>query len=255
MFIDTHTHLYLDEFTADRDECVRNALDAGVGRMLLPNIDSASWQPMLDLAGLYPGICLPMAGIHPTSVLPETIEQELTLLAQQIESGTFAAIGEIGIDLYWDKTHQALQEEIFLYQVRLAKKLGLPIVIHVRKSFDEVWRILKPETGPDLKGVFHCFPGDLPQARKVIEAGFMLGIGGVVTFKNSGLQQVVTVVGPEHIVLETDSPFLAPVPYRGKRNEPAYIPIIAGKVAELCGVSINEVAEITTWNAEKLFNL
>ena len=255
MFIDTHTHLYLDEFATDRDQCVRNAIDVGVSRMLLPNIDSTSWQPMLDISRLYPGICLPMAGIHPTSVLPETIEKELTGLSQQLEIETFIAIGEIGIDLYWDKTHQALQEDIFLYQVRLAKKLGLPVAIHVRKSFEEVWGILKPEAGPALKGVFHCFPGDLPQARKVIEAGFLLGIGGVVTFKNSHLQEVVAAVGPEHIVLETDSPFLAPVPYRGKRNEPAYIPIIAGKVAELCGIPVNEVAEITTRNAKSLFNL
>jgi TatD DNase family protein len=255
MFIDTHTHLYLAEFDDERTLVVQKAIDAGVNRMLLPNIDLTSWKPMLELAASYPGICLPMAGIHPTSVLPETIDSELAELTTQLETGSFIAIGEIGIDLYWDKTHLDLQEEIFLYQVQLAKKLNLPVVIHVRKSFDEVWRILKPETGPELKGVFHCFPGDLPQARKVIEAGFLLGIGGVVTFKNSHLQEVVSSVGPEYIVLETDSPFLAPVPYRGKRNEPSYIPIIASKVAELCSVSVNEVGEITTRNAIDLFNL
>ncbi len=255
MFIDTHTHLYLAEFDDERTLVVQKAIDAGVNRMLLPNIDLTSWKPMLELAASYPGICLPMAGIHPTSVLPETIDSELAELTTQLETGSFIAIGEIGIDLYWDKTHLDLQEEIFLYQVQLAKKLNLPIVIHVRKSFDEVWQILKPETGPELKGVFHCFPGDLPQARKVIEAGFLLGIGGVVTFKNAHLQEVVSAVGPECIVLETDSPFLAPVPYRGKRNEPAFIPIIGNKVAELCGVSVREVAEITTRNAIDLFNL
>jgi TatD DNase family protein len=196
-----------------------------------------------------------MAGLHPTSVLPETFESELAEVKCQLETGSYIAVGEIGIDLYWDKTHQTLQEETFLYQIQLAKKHKLPIAIHVRKSFDEVWRILKPETGQDLKGVFHCFPGDEMQARRVIEAGFLLGIGGVVTFKNSGLQKVVAAVGPEHIILETDAPFLAPAPYRGKRNEPAYIPVIAEKIAELCSLSIEEVADVTTRNALRLFNL
>ena len=210
---------------------------------------------MLELFNQHPGICFPMAGLHPTSVLPETIENELAEVKRQLETGNYIAIGEIGIDLYWDKTNQGLQEETFRYQIQLAKKHKLPIAIHVRKSFDEVWNILKTDTGPDLKGVFHCFPGDVMQARRVIEAGFLLGIGGVVTFKNSGLQNVVSVVGPEHIILETDAPFLAPPPFRGKRNEPAYIPVIAGKVAELCGLSIEEVADMTTRNALKLFNL
>lgn len=254
-FIDTHSHLYLPEFADDLYETIQNATDRGVTRILLPNIDSTSWKPMLELYSLYPGICFPMAGLHPTSVLPETIENEMAEVVQQLETGNFIAIGEIGIDLYWDKTHQALQEESFKYQIQLAKKYKLPIAIHVRKSFDEVWNILKAETGPELKGVFHCFPGDEMQARRVIDAGFLLGIGGVVTFKNSGLQKVVAAVGPEHIILETDAPFLAPAPYRGKRNEPSYIPLIAEKVAELCSLSIEEVADITTRNALKLFNL
>ena len=254
-FIDTHTHLYLGEFDADRESSVARAISSGVKTMLLPNIDSASWEPMLELAGRYPSNCYPMAGLHPTSVLPETVENELAEVTRQLETGRHIAVGEIGIDLYWDKTHQALQEEAFLYQVKLAKKHQLPVAIHVRKSFEEVWRILKHETGPDLKGVFHCFPGDERQARLVIDAGFLLGIGGVVTFKNSHLQKVVATVGPEHIILETDAPFLAPAPYRGKRNEPAYIPVIAQKVAELCNLTIEDVAEITTTNALKLFNL
>ena len=254
-FIDSHSHLYLPEFADDLPAVIQNSCNAGISHVLLPNIDSTSWQPMLELNAKYPGICFPMAGLHPTSVLSETVENELAEVTRQLENGSFIAVGEIGIDLYWDKTHQALQEEAFLYQVRLAKKYKLPVAIHVRKSFDEVWRILKPETGPDLKGVFHCFPGDENQARRTIEAGFMLGIGGVVTFKNSHLQNVVAAVGPGHIVLETDAPFLAPAPHRGKRNEPAYIPIIAQKVAELCQTSIEEVAEITTANALKLFNL
>lgn len=254
-FIDTHCHLYLDEFAGDRSAAIQKALDGCVSALLLPNIDATSWQPMLSLSALYPHICLPMAGLHPTSVQPETIENELSELNRQLEINKFIAIGEIGIDLYWDKTHQVLQEETFLFQIKLAKKYGLPIVIHVRKSFDEVWRVLKPETGPGLKGVFHCFPGDERQAKLVTEAGFLLGIGGVVTFKNSGLQKVVAEVGLKHIVLETDAPFLAPVPYRGKRNEPSYIPIIAEKVAELCGKTVEEVGETTTMNALKLFNL
>ena len=254
-FIDSHCHLYLDEFAADRAEAIKKSVDAGVTKILLPNIDATSWQPMHELCNSFPEVCFPMAGLHPTSVLPDTIEQEIAELTHQLDTYDFIGIGEIGIDLYWDKTYQGLQEEIFLYQIQLAKKYKLPVAIHVRKSFDEVWRILKHETGPYLKGVFHCFPGDERQARLVNEAGFLLGIGGVVTFKNSHLQKVVAEVGPEHIILETDAPFLAPAPFRGKRNEPSYIPLIAEKVADLCGISVDEVADITTANAVKLFNL
>jgi len=254
-YIDSHCHLYLDEFNEDRTEVITRAIEAGVNKILLPNIDLTSWQPMLELSQAYPGICFPMAGIHPTSVSPETIEQELAELTHQLETNPYNAIGEIGIDLYWDRTNQGLQEDIFLYQIQLAKKYELPIAIHVRKSFEEVWRILKPEIGPGLKGVFHCFPGDEAQARLVTEAGFLLGIGGVVTFKNAHLQKVVSALGPEHIILETDAPFLTPAPHRGKRNEPSYIPLVAAKVAELCELTIEEVAYITTGNTEKLFNV
>lgn len=254
-FIDTHTHLYLDEFKSDRKEAVHHAIANGVDIMLLPNIDKTSWEPMMDLCRLFPVNCFPMAGIHPTSVLPQSINEELAEVEKRLEEGNYIAVGEIGIDLYWDKTHQSLQEEAFRFQLRLAKKHKLPVAIHVRKSFDEVWQILKTETGPDLKGVFHCFPGDERQARNVIDAGFMLGIGGVVTFKNSGLQQVVAAIGPDHIILETDAPFLAPVPHRGKRNEPAFIPLVAQKIAELCNMSLADVASITTLNAITLFNL
>lgn len=254
-FIDTHCHLYLPEFAEDEAAAIDSAAFAGVEKILLPNIDSTSWKPMLELFRKYPDTCFPMAGLHPTSVLPETIESEMDQVRHQLETGNYIAVGEIGIDLYWDKTHQGLQEETFLYQVQLAKKYKLPVAIHVRKSFDEVWNIIKKEASPGLNGVFHCFPGDETQARRVIEAGFQLGIGGVVTFKNSGMQKVVSAVGPKHIILETDAPFLAPAPYRGKRNEPAYIPIIAQKVAELCGLSLDEVADVTTKNALNLFNL
>lgn len=254
-FIDTHAHLYLEEFFGDKKTVIQQALDAGVIQILLPNIDSASQKPLMDFCLQFPAQCLPMAGLHPTSVNPATVENELFMVQQQLEKGGFIAVGEIGIDLYWDKTHQALQEESFLFQVQLAKKFGLPVAVHVRKSFDEVWRVLEPETGSSLKGVFHCFPGDERQARKVVEAGFLLGIGGVVTFKNAGLQQVVAAIGPHCIVLETDAPYLAPTPFRGKRNEPAFIPLIAGKIAELCEITVAEVAEITSKNAIQLFNL
>lgn len=254
-YIDTHCHLYLEEFAPDREVVIQRASEAGVHKILLPNIDSSSWQPMLELSRLHEGFCLPMAGIHPTSVVPETIEKELAELTWQLENNTFVAIGEIGIDLYWDKTHQGLQEEIFRSQIQLAKKHNLPVAIHVRKSFEEVWKILKPETGAGLRGVFHCFPGDESQARRVIEAGFYLGIGGVVTFKNSGLQQVVSTVGIDYLLLETDAPFLAPVPWRGKRNEPSYLHLIAAKMAELCKISIEDVGMITSKNASLLFGL
>lgn len=254
-FTDTHCHLYLPEFAEDQDLVIEKSVQAGVTKILLPNIDSTSWKPMLDLSNKYPEICFPMAGIHPTSVLPESIESELAMVLQHLETGNFVAVGEIGIDLYWDKTHQDLQEEVFRTQLQWAKKFKLPVAIHVRNSYNEVWRILKTEITPELKGVFHCFPGNGIQAKQVTEAGFKLGIGGVVTFKNSTMQEAVMTCGPEHIILETDAPFLSPVPYRGKRNEPAYIPIIAEKVAELCNISLAEVAEITSRNAEKLFNL
>jgi TatD DNase family protein len=253
-FVDTHCHLYLPEFAGDRQETIEKAIESGVTKIILPNIDATSWQPMLDLSLQYKGVCYAMAGLHPTSVVPDTIEQELAEVERQLELNDFVAIGEIGIDLYWDRTHQQLQEEVFRTQLQWAKKYKLPVAIHIRNSYNEVWRILKQELTPDLKGVLHCFPGNVIQAAQAIEAGFKLGIGGVVTFKNSGMQEVVKAVGPEHIILETDAPFLAPAPYRGKRNEPSYIPLVAAKVAELCSVSIEEVAEITTRNAEELFS-
>lgn len=254
-FIDTHCHLYLTEFEADREEAIKNAQEAGVETILLPNIDSTSWNPMLELTARHPKNFFAMAGLHPTSVTPETIENELNEVKLQLETGKYIAVGEIGIDLYWDRTHQQLQEEVFRTQLQWAKSYKLPVAIHVRNSYNEVWRILKQELTADLKGVFHCFPGNEIQARQVIETGFKLGIGGVVTFKNSVMQQVVKEVGPEHLVLETDAPFLAPAPHRGKRNEPAYIPVIAQKVADLCETSIEEIARITTQNAAQLFKL
>lgn len=254
-FIDTHTHLYLSEFDADRNDAVQRAINSGVNVMLLPNIDNSSLLPMLKTCKAFPLKCFAMAGLHPTSVVPDTVESEMEHVANELETGNYIAVGEIGIDLYWDRTHQQLQEEVFRTQLQLAKKHNLPVAIHVRNSYNEVWRVLKQELSVGLKGVFHCFPGNELQAAEVIEAGFKLGIGGVVTFKNSGMQNVVKAVGLQHIILETDAPFLAPVPYRGKRNESSYIPIIAEKVAELCTTTIEEVAEVTTRNAADLFKL
>lgn len=253
--VDTHSHLYLEAFAADIAETITRAKDAGLVNILLPNIDETSWAPMQHLANQYPGYCRMMAGLHPTSVLPDTVKEQLDRVTAELLSGKYCAVGEIGIDLYWDRTYLTLQEETFRYQLRLAQEHQLPVAIHVRNSYNEVWRILKQEAGNGLKGVFHCFPGNALQARQVTEAGFLLGIGGVVTYKKSDMQEVVKAIGPDHLVLETDSPFLPPVPYRGQRNEPAYVTVIAARVAELCGLPVAEVAEITTHNARRLFSI
>jgi TatD DNase family protein len=255
MFVDTHSHLYLEEFNLDRDDTIRRAINSGTLKMLLPNIDSSSWEPMLQLCRQFPNNCYPMAGLHPTSVNAETVESELSEVGMRLQTEEFVAIGEIGIDLYWDRTFLMEQEEALNWQLLLARKYKLPVVIHMRNSFDEIWKVLEPLTGKGLTGVFHCFSGNLEQAHKVIDAGFMLGIGGVVTFKNSGLQDVVKAIGLDHLVLETDSPYLAPMPYRGQRNESSYIPIIAAKIAEITGKPLQKVAAITTENANKLFRI
>lgn len=253
-FIDTHTHLYLEEFDTDRGEMINRALLAGVGTFLLPNIDRASLPALLSLCDAWPGNCLPMIGLHPTSV-KEDYRDELAMVDQQLKERKFFAIGEIGIDLYWDKTHLEQQQIVFRHQLKLAKTLQLPVAIHMRNSFEQVYAILREEAGPGLRGVFHCFSGNIQQAKKVTDLGFLLGIGGVVTFKNSGLQEVIKETGLEHLVLETDAPFLAPDPFRGKRNESSYIPLIAEKIASLKNVPLAEVAAITTANARELFNL
>lgn len=253
-FIDTHTHLYLEEFDADRSEMLSRAIQAGVGIFLLPNIDKASLPAMLSLCDAWPDHCLPMIGLHPTSV-KDDYENELSLIDQQLSKRKFFAIGEIGIDLYWDKTHLEQQQIVFRHQLKIAKALHLPVAIHMRNSFEQVFAILREEADSSLRGVFHCFSGSIQQAKRVTEIGFLLGIGGVVTFKNSGLQEVIKETSLEHLVLETDAPFLAPDPFRGKRNESSYIPIIAEKIASLKNIPLSEVAAITTENATVLFNL
>jgi TatD DNase family protein len=252
--IDTHTHLYLPEFDSDRDEAVGRAVSSGIVKMLMPNIDIHSVKQMLAAESRYPGICYPMIGLHPTSVKEDYLIQ-LDELENLYTQHKFIAIGEIGIDLYWDKTF--LKEQIIALrrQIAFAIERKLPVVIHSRDSFPEVFSVLEEFNGKGLKGMLHAFTGNINEARKATGMGFKLGIGGIVTFKNSGLDKVVEETGPENLILETDSPYLAPVPHRGKRNESSYICIINKKMAEIFGMSEEEIAAITFANSTELFNL
>ncbi len=254
MLIDTHSHIYLDDFNEDRDHVIQNALENEVKYILLPNIDNETTESLLKLSAQYPEICLPMMGLHPTSV-KENYNEELEHLKESLRKHKFYAIGECGIDLYWDKTFLFQQEEAFRRQIELANEYDLPIVIHCRNSFDEIIQILSDYKQKLPKGVFHCFPGDVSQARKVIEMGFFLGIGGVVSYKNSSMQKLMPEIDLNHILLETDAPFLTPVPYRGKRNESAYIHHIAQAISQIKNLPFEEVAAITTQNAIELFNI
>lgn len=254
IFVDTHTHLYLDNFSEDRQQVVEKAIEQGVNYMLLPNIDSDSITEMVSLHNLFPKNCLLMMGLHPTSV-KENYEKELETVEKDINTGKYIAVGEIGIDLYWDKTFVEQQKDAFRRQLKLAKQNKLPVSIHTRDAFDEIYKIVKEELTDDLKGVFHCFTGTTEQANLIMETGLKLGIGGVITFKNSSLQEVIRSIPLEFLVLETDAPFLTPTPYRGKRNESAYIPLIAQKLAEIKNISHSEVAAITTENAFSVFKL
>lgn len=253
-FIDTHTHLYAEEFDADRNTVIQGCLENGITKLYLPNVDSESIPRMLQLEKDYPGMCIPMMGLHPCSV-KENYKEELAIVKEWLGKRKFAAIGEIGIDLYWDKTFIEEQKETFRLHIQWALEYSLPIVIHCREAFDEIYEVLAsiPQLPP---GIFHCFSGNLEQANKVIAlGGFKLGIGGVLTFKNSGLDKVIEQIDMKHLVLETDSPYLAPVPYRGKRNESTYLRIIARKLAEIKQMSLEEVAEITTANAREIFSI
>jgi TatD DNase family protein len=252
--IDTHTHLFLPEFDLDRDQVILNAQENGVEKILLPNVDKTTIDSLLDLAARYPNYCYPMMGLHPTSV-KENYKQELENVEHWLKQRKFYAIGEIGIDLYWDKTFKVQQEEAFRYQIDLAKKHDLPIVIHARESFSDIFKIMDDVIDEKVYGVFHAFTGDKIQAERIIEWGFKIGIGGIVTFKNSGLDKVVHNIDINHIVLETDSPYLSPVPKRGKRNEGANIIHIAEKIAEIKNITLEEVAEKTTFNAKRIFSL
>jgi TatD DNase family protein len=251
--IDTHTHIYLPEFDTDRDEAVSRALDNGIVRLLLPNIDTQSVEPMLSAADRFPGICIPMIGLHPTSV-KEDYKDQLESLEKLWPEHNFIAIGEIGIDLYWDKTFIKEQIHAFRRQISFAIEKNAPIVVHSRDSFAEVFSVLREFEGKGLKGVLHAFTGTLEDARRAISMGFMLGIGGIVTFKNSGLDMIVKETGPGNLILETDSPYLAPVPHRGKRNESSYLGLINKKLADVFGMDEEEVASITYDNSVRLFN-
>jgi len=252
MFVDTHSHIYSEEFSTDRNEVIARAVKAGVKKIILPNIDSSTIKSMFDLVDSCPQLFIPLIGLHPTSV-KEDFRKELQIMEYWFEKRNFSGIGEIGIDLYWDKTFINEQTETFRIQIGWAKKRRIPIVIHVRDSFQEVFEVLQQEKEETLTGVFHSFTGNAEQAAQVIDLGFKIGIGGIVTFKNSGLDAIVQQIDLQHILLETDAPWLAPVPHRGRRNETAFITAVAAKIALLHETSIEEVARITTQNAQQLF--
>ena len=252
--IDTHTHLYSEEFDKDRAEMIARAKAAGVTRCFIPAIDSSYTERMFQLKNEYPDYVFLMNGLHPCNV-KENYKEELTHVENLMPTHSFCAIGEIGIDLYWDKTFLKEQQEAFAWQIQLAKKHQLPIVIHCREAFEEVFEVLESEKGDELFGIFHCFSGTEAQAHRAIGYGLHLGIGGVVTFKNGNIDKFLRNIDLQHIVLETDSPYLAPVPYRGKRNESAYIVQVADKLSDIYELPVDEIKRITTENATKIFKI
>ena len=249
---DTHSHLYDSKFIDDQKEVIQRAFEEDVNRIFLPNVDTNTVQGMLDVVKQHPENCFAMMGLHPCHV-KENYREELKELKSHLDTNSFCAVGEIGMDLYWDKTFLEEQKDAFRTQIHWAKDKGLPVVIHCRDAFKEVFEILDSEKGPLLRGVFHCFTGSIDQAHRAIDLNFYLGIGGVVTFKKAGLDSVVKQIPLKHIVLETDSPYLSPSPNRGKRNESAYLIHIARKVADLHEVTMEELAKITTNNSKQLF--
>ena len=249
--IDTHTHVYLGEFKEDLPQIMNRAKDAGIKNMLLPAIDSTTHAGMISLESVYPE-CKAMMGLHPCSVTAD-YEKEIVIVRRYLQERKFIAIGEIGLDFYWDKTFTDQQYSAFREQISIALEVDLPIVIHSRNAIDECIEVVREFKG--LQGVFHCFSGDYQQARAIMDTGFYLGIGGVLTFKNAGLDKVVEQTGLERVILETDAPYLAPVPFRGKRNEPSYTRLVAGKLAEITGMDLEKIAELTTENARNLFKL
>lgn len=254
MYIDTHSHIFSNEFENNRDAVIKRAQEQGVTKIVLPNIDSSSIESLLRLSTQYEGYCYPLIGIHPTSV-KTGFEKELLVVEEYLSKHKFYGIGEIGLDLYWDKSTIDIQKQALRYQLQLAKKHRLPVVIHTRNAFEPILEVFDSENTSELKGIFHSFSGTYPNYLHILEyGGFFFGIGGVVTYKNGGVDKVVERMKLEHIVLETDSPYLTPVPMRGKPNESAYITYVAAKVAELKGVTVEEVAMTTTRNAESIFS-
>jgi TatD DNase family protein len=252
--IDTHAHIYDNQFESDIDQIINHAQQLGIKHILMPNIDLNSIAGMMSLAEKYPGYCLPMIGLHPCSV-GKDFEKDLLVIEDWLSGRGFKAIGEIGTDLYWDKSFWPQQQEAFKIQCALGLKHDLPIVIHSRDSIDETIEMVAPFAARGLKGVFHCFTGTAEQGRKIQDLGFYLGIGGVVTFKNGGLDKVLPELGLDKLLLETDSPYLAPAPHRGKRNSPSFIPLICQKIADILQISTLKVAQQTDRNAESLFSL
>ena len=252
--IDTHTHLYTEEFDEDRKEAIQKALDNGTTEFYLPAIDSGSHEKMLQLESNYPNQIFSMMGLHPCYVKPESWENELEIVKKYLDERSFPAIGEIGIDLYWDKTTLDIQVKAFEQQIDWAIEKDLPIVIHTRESFVETFEVLERKKHPKLRGIFHCFSGNLEQAKHAIDLNFILGIGGVVTFKNGKIDQFLNEIPLDKIVLETDSPYLAPVPHRGKRNESSYLDLVAGKLVDIYNKDFAEIDRMTSENAKKLFN-
>ena len=254
-FIDTHTHLYLSEFDIDRSEMVQRSIDHHVNKCILPNIDSTSIPLINKMREEFPNFSYKAMGLHPTSV-KEDFQDELNIVYDELKKGDSIAVGEMGIDLYWDKSFYEQQKEAFRIQVKWAKELNLPLIIHSRDSFNEIFELMDEVWDENLQGVFHCFSGNSEQAERIVnDYKFKLGIGGVLTFKNSKLDEALSGIEIEHIILETDAPFLSPVPYRGKRNESSYIPFIAQKISEINSISVEEVSDITTKNAQELFNI
>lgn len=255
MFIDTHTHLYVDAFDEDLEHVIQRSINVGVERLLLPNIDIESIDRLHNLEKKFPNNCIGMMGLHPGSV-GKNWEADLEIIRSNLFGRKYIAVGEIGMDLYWDKTFIEEQKEAFTMQLNWAKELGLPITIHAREAFDEIFEIVDRLNDDRLKGVFHCFTGSLDQANHILNyGGFKLGIGGVITYKNANLDEVLREISLDDLILETDSPYLTPVPYRGKRNESSYLIHVAEKLADAHGVTLKEIEDRTTQNAIELFNL
>lgn len=254
MLTDTHTHLYSEAFSEDRELVMQRALDAGVQRFFIPAIDSGFTEAMYALENEYPKNVFLMMGLHPTSV-KENYKEELLHVEKQFKKRKFIGVGEIGIDLFWETSTLVIQKKAFREQIQLAKKHRLPIIIHCRDAFDEVFEVLETEKGNDLFGIFHCFTGTLQQAQQAISYNMKIGIGGVVTFKNGKIDRFLKNIDIKNVVLETDAPYLSPVPYRGKRNESSYVSLICKKVAEIYGISENEIAKITTKNSKDVFGI
>ncbi len=253
MIVDTHTHIFVSQFDSDREQVIQRAKDTGIEKFVLPNIDVDSIDSLKQCVKEYPDEMLPLMGLHPTSV-KENYKEQLSIIKQELDNGIYYGIGEIGLDLYWDKSFLKQQQDAFQIQLQWAKERKLPVSIHIRESFDEVFEIIEQEKSPGLSGVFHCFTGTFEQAKRAIDLNFYLGIGGVVTFKNGKIDRFLNRIEPHHIVVETDAPWLTPTPYRGKRNEPSYIKNILDKLTEIYQMKREELECILYHNSLEIFN-